>query len=262
MINFIPKSVTLAAGLILAVSCSSEQKNGLASDMEEAIADIGKPGSPDPDASGGNTCLLEYQGKYDRLIEEADVLGATGFSKDAMETRYSKVLKNPVHHSFEYRFKNGRVGKTFGVSGEVELKDIVKVSSINPMSLKQFKDSYRIVTEQEMQAAKQALDDIAEGKSTEPDAKAALRKAEEHNISKESVKKTGGGMLDIFREVSKANTDVSGLGDAAVWNTATDDLYVLQNGVKFEIKVNVSNDEEKNKAVALEIARKILAKCN
>lgn len=261
-INSLSRSLILATSFILTVSCSGEQKGTSVSDIEDAITNIDRPDVPDADVSGGNTCLLGYLDEYDRLVEEADVLGITGFSREVMEVKYNKALKNPVDHSFEYRFKNGRIGKAFGFDKEIELKDIVKVSSIKPMSLKQFKDSYRVVTEEEMAKAREALADIADGNTSDPDAKAALQKAKDHQVSSESVKKAGGGLLDAIKEVSKANTDVPGLGDAAVWNTVTDDLYVLQDGVKVEIKASVSNAKEKNKAAAMELARKILAKCD
>lgn len=255
MTGFLPKYLALAV-LVLLSGCGKQSENN-----ETAVETAEKHRTSDPDAAGGNTCLLAYSDKYDQLLGEADVLDATGFSKNVMETEYNKVLKNPVYHSFEYKFKNKRVGMAFGLDMEIEQKDIVKVAFIKPMSMKQFRDSYRVVTDQEMQAAKQALADIADEKSTDPDAKAALQKAKEHNVSGESVKKVGGGMLDIIKEVSKANTDVADLGDAAVWNTATNDLYVLQNGVKFEVNASVDNDKEKNKAVAIAMAKIILNKC-
>ena len=254
--------VILMAVLYLMASCNSRRDQKHVSVAENALDNMEKTADRDPGKPGGNTCLLGYQDKYDRLIEEKHVLAITGFSKDVMETKYSNALKNPANHSFEYRFRNGRIGKTFGFDKEIELKDIVKVSSIRPMSLKQFKDSYRVVTEEEMAKAREALTDAADGKSSDPDARAALQKAKDHQVSSETVKKVGGGVLDAIKEVSKANTDVPDLGDAAVWNTVTDDLYVLQNGVKVEIKASVSNDKGKNKAAAMELAGKILGKCD
>ena len=256
MTDFLHKYPVLVF-LTLLSGCGSKQSEN----YETTVESMGKHTDPDQDAAGGNTCLLAYQDKYDQLLGEADVLGATGFSRDLMETKYNKVMKNPSHHSFEYKFANKRIGRVLGLDSDIELKDIVTVASIKPMSLKQFKDSYRVVTDQEMQAARQALNDVADGKSQDPDAKAAMEKAREHNVSGESVKKVGGGILSVIGEVSKANTEVTGLGDAAVWNTISDDLYVLQNGVKFEVKASVDNDKERNKATAIALAKIILGKC-
>jgi len=61
--------------------------------------------------------------------------------------------------------------------------------------------------------------------------------------------------------VSKGYRTVEGLGDAAVWNVVTNELYVLQNGVKFEIRTDIANDTEKNKSVAVKLAEIVLNKC-
>lgn len=217
--------------------------------------------SKDPDAKGDNKCLLDYQGKYDALLPEADVLAATGFSKGVMETKYNNRLKNPENHEFMYKFKNGRMGKVSGFNKEVQLPDVVVIRSIKPMSLTTFNQSYREVTDEQMQAANDALDEIAEGNTGDADADKAMKKAKEQNISKEQIKKTGGVLTDAFKEVSKGYRAVEGLGDAACWNIVTNELYVLQNGVKFEIRTDISNDNEKNKSAAIRLAKIVLDKC-
>ncbi len=217
--------------------------------------------SQDPDAKGDNKCLLDYQTKYDQLLSENDVLHATGFSKDKMEIKYNKVLKNAEHHEFVYKFKNGRMGKVRGFNNEVQLPDMVVVRSIKPMSLSQFENSYRAITDEEMQVANDALDEIAEGNSGDAEADAAVKKAKELNVSKEQIKKTGGALTGMFKEVSEGYRTVEDLGDAAVWNVVTNELYVLQNGVKFEIRTDISNDTEKNKTVAVKLAEIVLNKC-
>jgi hypothetical protein len=132
---------------------------------------------------------------------------------------------------------------------------------IKPMSPTTFNQSYREVTDEQMQAANDALDEIAEGNSGDANADKAMKKAKEQNISKDQIKKTGGTLTGAFKEVSKGYRTVEGLGDAAVWNLVTNDLYVLQNGVKFEIRTDVSNDTEHNKTVAVKLAQIVLSKC-
>jgi len=217
--------------------------------------------SNDPNAKGDNKCLLDYQSKYDALISEADVLATTGFSKAVLETKYNKVLKNPENHEFVYKFKNGRMGKVRGFNREMVLPDVVAIRSIKPMSLTTFKQSYQAMTEEQMQAANDALDEIAEGNSGDADADKAMKKAKEQNISKDQIKKTGRTLTDAFKEVSKGYRTVDGLGDAAVWNVVTSELNVLQNGVKFEIRTDISNDTEQNKSVAIKLAEIVLNKC-
>ncbi|WP_313029289.1 hypothetical protein [Soonwooa sp.] len=217
--------------------------------------------SNDTNAKGDNECLLDYLSKYDALLEETDVLNATGFSKDVMETKYNKVLKNAEHHEFLYKFKNGRVGKVRGWDREMELPDVVSIRSIKPMSLATFNQSYQAITDEQMQAANDALDEIAEGNSGDADADKALQKAKEQNVSKEQIKKTGGALTGMFKEVSEGYRTVEGLGDAATWNVVTNELVVLQKGVKFEIVADISNDNEKNKSTAIKLAEFVLNKC-
>lgn len=217
--------------------------------------------SKDSNAKGDNKCLLEYQNKYDALLSENDVIKATGFSKEKMETQYNKVLKNAEHHEFLYKFKNGRVGKVRGLDREMEQPDVVSIRSIKSMSLTTFNQSYQAITDEQMETANDVIDEIAEGNSGDADADKALQKAKEQNVSKDQIKKTGGILTGAFKEVSEGYRAVEGLGDAATWNVVTNELIVLQNGVKFEILADISNDNEQNKSVAIKLAEIVLNKC-
>ena len=254
----------LVLSLFIELASCSENKgtksNSGEVDLESAIENAESRRKADPDASGGNKCLLDYQAKYDQLLSEADVLIATGFSKDAMETKNNKTLKNPEYHEFIYKFKNGRVSKT-GITKGLPMPDVVKIGNIKAISLSAFESTYRAISDEEMKVAKDALNNAADGKSGDAEADAVVKKAEDQNVSKEQVKEIGSGIMDVMKEVSKGYTNVEGLGDAAVWNTVTSELFVLQNGVKFEIRTDISNDTEKNKSVAIGLAKTILDKC-
>lgn len=249
---------------LILISCS-ENKNKLTNsgeiDLESAIDNAESRRKLDPNASGGNSCLLDYQSKYDQLVSETDVLTATGFSKEKLETKYQKVMKSPEYHEFLFKFKNKRIGKVRGLTREMEIPDIVKVRGIKAMSLNDFENNYRALTDEEMDLANQAVDDILEGKSGEAEAEAAVKKAEEQNISKEQVKEVSGELMDAFKEVSEGYRKVMNLGDAARWNLVTNELVVLQNGVKFELMIDVSNDPKINQKVAFDLAQIILNKC-
>ena len=105
------------------------------------------------------------------------------------------------------------------------------------------------------------MNDATEGKSGDAEADAAVKKAEELNVSKEQVKKTGGKILDVIEEVSKGYRVVENLGDAARWNVVSNELIVLQNGVQFIILCDVNDDNETNKSVAIKLAEIVLNKC-
>ncbi len=258
--KFLNIGAAVASFCLILFSCGNndnKQESGNEINLDAVI----NSKSTDPNAKGDNKCLLDYQQKYDALLSENDVIAATGFLGKAPETKYNKTLKNPEHHEFVYKFKNGRKGKIKGLDMEMELPDVVVVRSIKPMSLTTFNQNYRAVSDEEMNAAKDALNDIADGNSGDAEADAALKKAKEQNISKEQIKKTGGGMMDAIKEVSMGYRTVEGLGDAASWNIVSNELTVLQNGVKFEIRTDISNDNEKNKSVAIKLAEIILRTC-
>ncbi|WP_127125085.1 hypothetical protein [Pseudoflavitalea rhizosphaerae] len=236
--------------LVLASACKNDNasKNKHAGiDLERAIDQAESRRSASPARAGDNTCLLGYQTKYDELLSTGLVLSATGFSSEVMTTQYNKVLK-PEHHSYQFKFLNKRIGKIKGLSGELELPDIVAVQSIKPMTPDQFAQSYRAVTSAEMEVAKETLEDMTD-------------QSEQQEVEKETTKKAGNSLLNTFREVSEAYSQVAGLGDNASWNSITNELAVLQKGVKFEIRAEISNDTEKNKSVAIELAKAVLSKC-
>lgn len=258
------KNLLLTGIFLMLISCS--EKENLTSnpgeiDLEVAIENAENRRKSDPNSSGGNKCLLEFQSKYDELIAENDVLTATGFSKDLMETKYQKVMKNPEYHEFLFKFNNKRMGKVKGFDREMQLPDVVAVKGIKAMSLTDFENTYRAITDEEMDLANQTMDDMLEGKSGDNQAEAAMNEIEKQDISKEQVKEVSGKLMDTFKEVSEGYRKVRDLGDAARWNLVTNELMVLQNGVKFEIRTDLSNDPKVNQKVAFELAQIILNKC-
>lgn len=255
----------LIASLFLALASCSENKGKKSGsdniDLESAIKNAENRRKADPNASGGNQCLLDYQTKYDQLLSENDVIAATGFSKDVLKTKSSTVLKNPEYHKFEYKFNNGRMQTVPVLGHKMQMPDVVMVKSIKAISLSAFENTYRAISNEEMQAAKDVLNDATEGKSGDAEADAAVKKAEELNVSKEKVKEIGSGMMDAMKEVSKGYRVVDNLGDAARWNLVSNELYVLQNGVQFVILCEVNDDNKKNKSVSIALAKIILNKC-
>lgn len=253
--------ICLLQGLM---SCSDNKKTQSASggiDLEGAIKNAEGRRKADPNASGGNKCLLAYQTGYDRILSGEEVSAVTGFSKAVMKTKSATVLKNPEYHSFEFRFDNGRIQTIPGINQELAMPDVISISAIKPLSLSSFESTYRVIADEEMKLAEGALADVTEGRTGNADADAALEQAGEKNVSREQIRKTGGEVLNIIKEVSRGYRTVDGLGDAARWNTVSKELVVLQNGVQFLIASDISDDNEKNRSVAIELARIVLNKC-
>lgn len=250
---------------VMIISCgenSSSSTGGVEVDLDDAIAQAEGRRAANPDEMGGNSCLLAFQTKYDELLAKEMVLAATGFSEEVLEVKYSKALKDPVYHSFTYRFANKRVGKIKGLDFESELRDEVMIKSIKPMSLNQFQQVYRIPTQEETNLGNQSIDDAIAGKSESEEANEKMAELEEKGVSKETTQGAADLMKETFSNVANSYMKVEDLGDAATWNSFTNSLNVLQNGVQFELLVNVSNDEERNKSTAIAVAKKILALCD
>ena len=260
------KSTTTIAGFLLLIatlfSCRNNNKENHQQSAERINMDaVLNSKSKNPDTKGDNSCLLAFREKYDALLSENDIISATGFDKEKMTIKYRKTLADPKYHEYVISFKNGRKGKIFGSDRDFELPDIITVREIESMSLNTFNNSYRAATDEESQTAQQVLEDAADGNLDNSDAKEVMKQAEAKNIDKENIKKTGSTLTNAFSEISKAYVKVDGLGDAAVWNIKTNELNVLQNGVKFSLVTDLSNDKEINKEVAISLAKSILDKC-
>ena len=227
-------------------------------DVSEAISKAEGRREADPAASGGNTCLLGYQEKYDQLLTKTLVLEATGFDESKLEVKYAKVMK-PEHHSVNYTFDNQRVREKNGY--KLPFKDNVQLGGIKAMSLAQFRDSYRAVTKEEDEALDRVLEDMEEGKVSEPEAKQAMENLKKAGVNKEASKKATGTLRDAFKKVAEGYRAVEGIGDAAVWNVETNELIVLDNGVKFELQVDVKDSMEGNRDAAIALAGKMLSVC-
>ena len=249
---------------LLIFSCSGKSGSKSNSDdinLEDAIQNAENRRKTDPNASGGNKCLLEYQNKYDQLISEAEVLSATGFAKQTLEAEYKKTLDNPEYHSFKFTFANGRLKKFPFLKQKIAAPDNIAIQSIKAISLAAFENSNKVISDEETEATKVVLKDVTEGNSGDAKADATAKKAQELNVSTEEINKTGGDMLDTFKNISKGYSVVNDLGEAARWNTVTSELSVLENGVQFVIWCDVNDDTEKNKSVAIVLAKIILNKC-
>ena len=259
------KALNIILLLIVCIACASDKgksnNSGVVVDLDDELAKIESKRPSDPNAKGGNTCLLSYLEKYDQLLTEETVLNATKFDKTKLEINYSKALKNPEYHSVNYRFKNKRKAFVEQIGVEMEVPDFVVLSSIKPMSLEHFKNTYRAVSQQEIDAANHQIDNAIEGKSNEKEANEKIRELEKMGIDKKTTKSVTDVMKGTFVNVAKSYVTVDDLGDAATWNTFANTLNVIDNGVHFELHVEVSDDNINNKNVAIAVANQLLKAC-
>lgn len=260
--KIIASTLITATISIFLISCGSNEGKQSTNGIETTLESVMNSASLDKDAKGQNSCLMKYQSKYDQLFSEQDILKVTGFDPAKLETDYNQFMDDPAFHSYTYSFDNGRVGKIPGTDREMKQSDYVAIKYIEEMSYNQFEFNYKVPTDEDIEASKKTLTDVVDGKIESEAAKDALKQAEEKNVSKDMAKSIGSAMVESFAEIAQHNVKVDNLGDAAVWNKKEFSLNVLKNGVKFCIEANVSNDIERNREVAIALAKIILEKCN
>jgi hypothetical protein len=257
------KNITFLFTILVALIASA-CNNPNVKEGEKEISEI----IPEENKGGNNACLMAYADKYDELFTLDDAVKITGFAKVDAETEYSKIIKNTAYHHIAYRWKSDRMKiiKVSNMEVEVPVENTVEVSGIEAKTLEAFQRDYSVKTDAEIAALNKnmnkAMDDAFEGKSESETANKAMSKVKEMGQSKEDVKAITGNMQDnVFSKVLKAYQPVANLADAASWNTFEQRLYVLKNGVKFQITADLSDDANFNKQKAIAAAQLILAKC-
>lgn len=257
------KTVFLLATLFTILSCKNQENNssdGFSLDIDSAIEKAESRRQADPNASGGNKCLLDYANRFNELLTEAEVLEATGFSKDKMEIDYSRVISDVAFHRINYSFDNKRERTMHGHT--MPFKDNVQLQKIKAISLTQFKNAYRTITDEEDKIVKDVIEDISEGKASGADAKEAKNQLDASGVDKKTAQETMGTLTEVFKEISEGYQNVANLGDAAVWNSVTKELTVLSNGVQFELQVDAKSGPDEDKEIAIALAKRVLSKCN
>jgi hypothetical protein len=212
----------------------------------------------DTRAKGGNKCLLAYAEKYDELLSPASIAEAVDASTEMMKTAYQKVAKQVNYHDITYSWK-GTLTKTFG-GMTFPMDDYVKLTGIEAISLYSFQSSYRAVSAEENRKLQDDMSKALDGKTENSTINRAVEKLDEMGISKEEQQKMVKVLTESAQKVTKGFSKVDKLGDAAVWNSKTHSLYVLKNGVKFELVVELS-DSERNQETAIKLAEMILEQC-
>lgn len=259
--NYLKNNFLLFSGLIVVATACNNPK---VKEGEKALSEI----IPEENKSGDNACLIAYTNKYDKLFTLDDAAKITGLTKANAEAEYGKIMKNTAYHNITYSWRSKRI-KMINVANmevEVPVKNLIELSGIEAKTLDAFKRDFTLKTDAEIaelnKNMNKAMDDAFEGKSESEATNKAMAKVKEMGQSKANVKAITGNMQDnAFSKVLKAYQPVENLADAASWNTFEQRLYVLKNGVKFQVTADLSDDTNFNKGKAIEAAKLILAKC-
>lgn len=222
----------LTLSFLFILSCGESSDNGMDISEIDKVAEKTK----DKNAKGS---AEKWQDKYNELFTKEDAAKATGFDVGQVKEEMNNSIKSM--QEVKYSWANGREWNFTTPSGtkiNTVADDRIALRSVKNMSLKQFKAYYHNPTQEEMDNLDKALDD---GDLSKSDAQLG--------------KDLGSGLAGMLNYV-----EVPGVGEYCVWNAKTEGLFVYYKGTKFEITVNVSNDEAQNKETAIQAAKTVIAK--
>lgn len=190
----------------------------------------------------------EFTGKLDELLTLEMAATSSGLPKESAKVEYNQVLKNPKTHSLSYNWDSERT-QTITVSGrsfDVPKKNRVEISWVGNTTLEEFKRNYHNPTEEELRNAEAAMD-------------AKMDELEQEGKATKEQSDAARGMVDGFMANFHV-TEVSGLGDYAVWIDRKEsyELKVFYKGLEFQLIVDLSDDQASNKKKAIALARRII----
>jgi len=227
-------------GIVAACSggTSSEPRN---SDIAEAVA-----------GDEGSSCLGEYADKLCELLTEEMVRSQFPEMPEDVEPE----SRTSGFNMCRYAWPGPRMGsrEIGGMVVEYELKDVVEIKFLKVLRrddpLATFRNSYHTLTPEEKKRAAEAF---REGMD---------KKVKDEELSKEGGEigeAMGTGLLDNLRYES-----VDGVGTAAAWGGSGGQLslQVLHRDTKFEVLVDVYEEETRNREAAVALALQVVAVCD
>ncbi len=215
---------------------------------EPAISDTGGTEA----GSGGSSCLGEYTDKICELLTEEMVRAQFPEMPEEFKTSTRTTGFNMCNYNWMGSRKGSR--EVGGMVIEYELKDVVSIQFLKVLKqedpLAFFHNSYRTLTPEEKEKQ-------AESFREQMDKQA--KKAELSEEGQEMGEALGTGILN-----SQKYESVDGVGTAAAWGgmAGQKSLQVLHHDTKFELLVDVYEEEARNLEAAVALARKILAFCD
>lgn len=249
--------------VVLSLASFCQFSCGGSSSDESQKASLSKMSS-DPQAKGGNTCLLSYADKLDQLLTLKMAADFAGLPAESAKVKYFKAMKNTANHDVKYLWKSERKRnmKDVGIDMEVPADNMLQLNGIKERSLESFKMTHRAPTEDELKQQGKVIQDAFDKKSNNKKINEQVEKLDEMKIDKGTQKSVAKGMSSVFSKVTQAYKDVPGIGEAASWNSVERRLYVLDNGVEISVSVDLSDTDEENRGKAVTLIKQILSKCD
>lgn len=197
-------------------------------------------------------CLQQHIGKLDTLFTRQVIAPYVQAAAEEMEVEYDKEYS----HELSYSWPSDRT-RTMSVSGmeiETPVSNMISLGGITTYTesdyygpdkndpVKRFRRGHHNMTAEEREKARTAINENM--------------KDEDEKTRKIANKLLGAATARIMFE------PVADIGDAAAWNIRTKELDVLTGATEFSVQVDVSAENEKNKAVAKKLAQSVLSDCS
>ena len=244
-------SLFLALSLTLLTSSCKTESAGGAGPQPSATTGVASASDVPTASSGGESSgqpAEKWNGKLDELLTLEMAAETSGFPSGEAEVDYNKVLKSPETHSVRYGWQKGRVQMIQNPVTKSEMKvpveDSVELSWVRSTTLDKFKANYHTPTAQELAQADAAI----ENKVGEMQA--------EGRVSQQQAESAKGMASSLGKGLSY--DEVSGVGDYAVWNNKHKELKVFYQGLEFQVRTVLSDEEAVNREKAVEVAQKII----
>lgn len=230
--------------LFTAIGCGSDKKGQpetLTEEFEKTIEE--------------NVILAkDYKGRLDEILTLEMASEISGFpASEAKKSPDSDLEKKINKISIQYSWdktKRNRKMEILGRKMDVPVSDVISLSWLQNMTLKDFKRENHKPTDEELIAADKAVSEKTkemqkEGKVTNDQADLATSMAKDamKNIAFEEVKNVG---------------DYAVFVDQKFAGVPTRELKVFYNGISFTLLVDLSDDSKANDDKAIALANKII----
>ncbi|HVS15907.1 MAG TPA: hypothetical protein VMV46_18445 [Thermoanaerobaculia bacterium] len=213
------------------------------------------PGPTIAEAAAGPSCLAEHVEDLCGLLTEELVRARIPEAPAELERE-----SRPPSMGFNvcsYAWRGGRrtTMKVLDREIEAEVEDLVALQWVRPVrgddKLARFRNQYRAPTHEERARLREAMEEALDEAAVEGEVSAAGAEA-------------GKGLASAVSASAVEFEEVSGVGDAAAWGGAGPSrkgLKVLDGDHEMEVVVEVSDDPEIDRSLAIDLARDILARC-
>jgi hypothetical protein len=194
------------------------------------------------------TAPEKFIGKLNELFTLDMAAAATGYPASEANSSYDKTLQNPTTHSMQYSWEKGRTRSTkvSTMTINTPIDDVIELRWLKVTDRKFFEQQYQNPTAEQLKEADKAVKDALDQKQAAGE------------INQETKDGAKGLAAELGKNVRWDN--VEGIGEAAKWNSKTQELKVFNGQIEFEIRIDLGLSNEAHLTKAKTAAAAILQK--